>query len=130
MKEEDIIRKAAGSENPFRVPEGYFEDFTTRLMSQLPQTAQTQPAKQKHSISLRPHFLRYAAAAVVILAVGVTFFGTRPSHSSQSAENTQHLAQDASTETFAEMDYNDLDEALDYAMVDNMDITYYLTEAY
>lgn len=128
MKEEDIIRKAAGSENPFRVPEGYFEDFTTRLMSQLPQTAQTQPAKQKRSISLRPHFLRYAAAAVVILAVGVTFFGTR--RNSQSAENAQHLAQDASTETFAEMDYNDLDEALDYAMVDNMDITYYLTEAY
>ena len=33
MKEEDFIRKKYGSGNPFKVPEGYFEQFTSELMS-------------------------------------------------------------------------------------------------
>ena len=28
MKEEDNLLKKVGTENPFRVPEGYFEGFT------------------------------------------------------------------------------------------------------
>ena len=34
-KEDNILRKA-GTGNPFRVPEHYFEDFTQELMSKLP----------------------------------------------------------------------------------------------
>ena len=37
MKEEDFIRKKYGSGNPFKVPEGYFEQFTSELMSKLPE---------------------------------------------------------------------------------------------
>ena len=35
-KEDNILRKA-GTGNPFRVPEHYFEDFTQELMSKLPE---------------------------------------------------------------------------------------------
>ena len=35
-KEDNILRKA-GTRNPFRVPEHYFEDFTQELMSKLPE---------------------------------------------------------------------------------------------
>ena len=35
-KEENILRKV-GTQNPFRVPEHYFEDFTQELMSKLPE---------------------------------------------------------------------------------------------
>ena len=33
---EDIIKEKNGHENPFRVPEGYFNDLTSRIMVQLP----------------------------------------------------------------------------------------------
>jgi len=35
-KEENILRKA-GTGNPFRVPENYFEDFAQELMTKLPE---------------------------------------------------------------------------------------------
>lgn len=35
-KEENILRKV-GTQNPFRVPENYFEDFTQELMNKLPE---------------------------------------------------------------------------------------------
>ena len=37
MKEEDFIRKKYCSGNPFKVPEEYFEQFTSELMSKLPE---------------------------------------------------------------------------------------------
>ena len=37
MKEEDNILKKVGTENAFRVPEGYFENFTSELMNRLPE---------------------------------------------------------------------------------------------
>ena len=36
MKEEQEIIKKCGKGNPFKVPEGYFEDFTRNMMAQLP----------------------------------------------------------------------------------------------
>ena len=33
MKEEDKIQKKIGTENPFRVPEGYFENLTSEAVS-------------------------------------------------------------------------------------------------
>ena len=37
MKEEQDILKKVGTKNPFRVPEGYFENFSQELMSKLPE---------------------------------------------------------------------------------------------
>ena len=37
MSDEEKIRSKIGTENPFKVPEGYFEDFQQRLMSSLPE---------------------------------------------------------------------------------------------
>lgn len=37
MKEEDKIQKKIGTENPFRVPEGYFENLTSEVMNRLPE---------------------------------------------------------------------------------------------
>ena len=37
MKEEDNILKKVGTENAFRVPEGYFENFNSELMNRLPE---------------------------------------------------------------------------------------------
>ena len=52
MKEEDFIRKKYGSGNPFKVPEGYFEQFTSELMSKLPEKEMkpvlSMPSRQRY----------------------------------------------------------------------------------
>ena len=42
-KEETDLLKRCGTENPFTVPEGYFERFTEQLMEKLPER-EAQPA--------------------------------------------------------------------------------------
>lgn len=37
MKEENKILSKVGTRNPFKVPDGYFTDFTQELMSKLPE---------------------------------------------------------------------------------------------
>ena len=37
MKEEDYILKKIGKDNHFQTPEGYFENFTSEMMSRLPE---------------------------------------------------------------------------------------------
>ena len=37
MKEEDEIMKKLGKDNPFTVPEGYFQNFTDEIMGKLPE---------------------------------------------------------------------------------------------
>lgn len=37
MKEEDAILRKVGVENPFQVPEGYFDRLTSEVMSNLPE---------------------------------------------------------------------------------------------
>lgn len=37
MKEENKILSKVGKRNPFKVPDGYFTDFTQELMSKLPE---------------------------------------------------------------------------------------------
>lgn len=37
MKEEDNILKKVGKENAFRVPDGYFDNLTSEVMSRLPE---------------------------------------------------------------------------------------------
>ncbi|MDR0895583.1 MAG: hypothetical protein LBN06_09855 [Prevotellaceae bacterium] len=41
MKEEDHILKKVGRDNPFGVPDGYFDHLTQTVMNQLPEKATT-----------------------------------------------------------------------------------------
>lgn len=110
-KEEQRIDELGGRNNPFRVPEGYFEQFDARLMARLPRTE-----KKAKEVRLMPRLWRYAAAVLIIVGVGSAIIWNRQS-SAPIAYNE---------EVEMEEYYN---EALDYAMVDNMEIAAYLTEA-
>ncbi len=138
MKEEDIIKKLTeGRENPFRVPDGYFEGFTGRLMSRLPVEEpkeqlsvieEQEPQfsvieEQAETTRIRPmlfsHVWRYAAVLLVAVGVGLTFLFTNAEKDS--------LAEGDATEEYQE-DY--INDALDYALIGNTNIEIYLTEAY
>ena len=121
MKEEDIIRQHDSGRRPFTVPEGYFEQFTERLMERLPEK---EAAPKVVRLSIARRLMQYAAAAVLtgcVLGLGVYFYH-------QSATEAQALlSQGDAAEFYGD---EDIEDVLDYEMLDNQHIAYYLTEAY
>ena len=94
-----------GTERPFRVPDGYFDGFSERVMSRIAQRKRRQIV------------WRWVAAAVFVgcIATGGMFFDYKQqatNYRQQTAEDIQYI-----------------EDALDYSMIDNMSIASYLTEA-
>jgi hypothetical protein len=122
--EEKEMQERFGKGNPFRVPEGYFDQLTDRVMAQLPereQQAEQISLSDRHPksrlVALRPWF--YAAACTIaVVVMGVTFL------SHDSAEE-KPLAS-TSTTTNTESQY--IDDAADYVMLDNAEIYACLAE--
>lgn len=118
MNEEEYIRnKMDQRPSPFRVPEGYFEQLSDRIMSRLPQEEPAQQPKPALIRRLRP--LLYAAACVCIAVFSVAIYFNH--HNAEQQTATAALQQQ---DTY----YNDtyIDEAADYAMLDNEEIYYSL----
>ncbi|MDE7377606.1 MAG: hypothetical protein K2N13_01435 [Paraprevotella sp.] len=113
-KEEDIIRRKTGSDTPFKVPEGYFEHFADALTNRLPA-----PRPRRTLLKRLKPAVWYAAAAVCGIAL---CGGLLSVHYTGQADTKSFIAADNDSE-------DSLDELLDYAMTDNMEIAYYLTTA-
>ena len=73
MKEEQEIIRKCGKGTPFKVPEGYFEDFTRNLMAQLPEKGSLEEEQPEPSITpwqrIKP--LLYLAAMFIGMIVCV-----------------------------------------------------------
>ena len=114
-EEEYVKTKMDGRKNPFRVPEDYFDSFADKLMEQLPeQQSVTKNTAERFYARVMP--LRrwmYAAACLLVAVVSaVVWFSQKPV---DTVEQPVHVASSVSTDSY-------LDEAADYAMVDNQDI--------
>ena len=124
MKEEEIISKHLKASNPFRTPDGYFDSFNSRLMQRIAeQPLEVRQAKVVSIHQRRKQFFRYAAAAVLAglcISAGTYFWN-------KDSASTEQVAA-AESYDYANEDY--IDAALDYEMIDNNQIAYYLTEAY
>ena len=115
MNEEQYLIEKAGRENPFRVPEGYFDTLTSQVMSRIdaegkhPQEIYEKPVKAK-LVWLRP--VLYAAASVCALFISVTAY--------------QHFNSptpaDVPTQQVAVYSDEYFEAAADYAMIDNQEI--------
>lgn len=132
MKEEDIIRQHDTGRNPFAVPEGYFRDFDERLMQRLAElsdgvatesggAAASSGPRGKVVVMPVRRWMRYAAAiAVAALCIGGgTYLYNRGTAAEPEADAAELLLSD-----------DNIDEILDYEMLNNNQIAYYLTEAY
>lgn len=129
-QEEKIIRGHDSGRRPFQVPEGYFENFTERMMARVAAESQETGAASRSRVIKLPLWrrtMRYAAAAAVIAAGvgGGWFYSMRTLPGDAPAQLT---AQSELSEFYLTDD--DLNAALDYELVDNEHIAYYLTEAY
>lgn len=129
IKEEEIIRQHDSGQRPFTTPEGYFDSFTSRLMERmeheglLEQPAENPALQSAKVIRLNPmqRLMRYAAAAVVagVCVVAATYLYNHEMSQPQGAELADYV-----------LSNDDIDELLDYEVVNNSQIAYYLTEAY
>lgn len=125
---EDKLRQHVGTKDPFKVPEGYFDTFADRLQSRIDQMpkAEKKPTKR---VRLVPKAWFAAAASIVIVAsVGLSVMV--PKWKTGNAESTKMSSMElakASESEISSMEEAYFDE-LDYAMIDNNEIAYYLTE--
>lgn len=115
MNEEKLIEEKFSKEMPFKVPENYFEEFTARMMSQLPEREARQSRR-------RP--MLWAAACLCTAAMGIGAYlhfnkdvalPTEPSVVEQLAAETAHEG-------------DMFEQATDYMMFDEHDFYAYLSE--
>ena len=125
--EEKEMQERFGKGNPFRVPEGYFDQLTDRVMAQLPereQQAEKISLSGRHPksrlVTLRP-WLYAAACTVAVVVMGLTFY-------SHDVAEEQPLASTSTTNTTTNTESQYIDDAADYVMLDNAEIYACLAE--
>ena len=119
MKEEDNILKKIGTENAFRVPEGYFDNLTSEVMNRLPE--KEKPAFEKREVTMwervKPWVYMtamFAGAALII----------RVASSDPTPATTDRMAAD---EADTEMEY--INMAVDNSMLDDYSLYVYLADS-
>ena len=113
---EDNLKNKLGTENPFRVPDGYFENFASELMERLPDKEKVEISRQPMTWEkVRP--LLYMAAmfvgAMLLIRVAASHY--------TPAENPA-LDEDWDVET----EY--IDMAMESSMLDDYSLYVYLSE--
>ncbi len=113
------LNSSASSQQPFRVPEGYFETLTSRVMAHIPET--TSPAApQRRTLwqIVRPYLSAAAVVAVVAL-------GTKSLQQSVPAAGYQ---QEVQTQVATAADNLLNDELYSYLMLDDQSLYNYSDE--
>ena len=118
MKEEDKILKKVGTENPFRVPDGYFESFTSEMMDRLPEKEKPvillkEPTRWE---KIRPWLYMSAMFIGAALIIRVA-----------SSDRTPAVDRVANDDTEMEIEY--INTALDNSMMDDYSLYVYLVDA-
>lgn len=121
MKEEDEIRRKCGTENPFAVPEGYFENFARQLMDQLPEQAAPAFIETKVTVWQRIKPWLYMAAMFGGLIIGFRYIIEKTADST----NTAGLP---NNETKSQYYDEYIETVIDHSMMDDYTIYCYLTE--
>lgn len=119
--EEGYIRSKAGGRMPFRVPDGYFDSFTSMMMDKLPSQEEAKVVPMRRRRMTVSRTIVSAAACFCIAVFGLTlYYGKSLSEKRpQPSEMIVSSYHKSTADTYE-------DEVVDYAMMDNMDIYAYL----
>lgn len=115
-REENILKERFGKENPFKVPEGYFDHLTERIMENLPeQEIRVIDIRSRQTLWQKLPLRKIAAAVAVVALLGGGSFWTlqHEGNSKVVAHVKQHEQKAVSSEDAA------FNEMADYAMIDN-----------
>jgi len=123
-EEEKLILEKFGKETPFKVPNGFFDDFTKDLMAKLPERQEDASKKKRSAAIIRRISVIITSAAVFIgvCILAVSYLLQKPEQpvvAKQAKDN--HVENINNT-------YNSIDEAAEYTMLDNEDIYAYVSE--
>lgn len=111
----NILDNKHFKENPFRVPEGYFQQMQQEVMAQLPEQRPAMKVQTKRP-RLFLHSAIAAAASVCIAIFGAMIY---KSHLNQETKiNASHV----------KVVHASYDDDSDYIMMDNADIYNYIAE--
>jgi hypothetical protein len=127
LKNKNHILDRIGKENPFTVPEGYFDNLTERVMEKLPEESTNRISFGKISNNKRFFHWCSAIAACTIAILCFRQITLEPN------EANNMLLSNTENSYFDDMSYYDDEEyqndVITYAMLDNQDIYNYLSGA-
>lgn len=115
-REENILKERVGKQNPFKVPDGYFEHLTERIMENLPEQEVPVIDIRSRQTLWQKMPLRKIAAAIAVAALlgGGTFWTLQHEGDSKMlAHAKKHELKTVSSDDAA------FNEMADYAMIDN-----------
>ena len=117
MREEENILKKVGTENPFKVPEGYFENLTSEIMAFIPEETPTKVVKMP---TLWDRMKPWANMAAMFVGAAMLI---RIGSSSNEPAITNQLALD---DNELEMEY--ISTIVDGAMMDDYSLYMFLSD--
>ncbi|MEL5893232.1 hypothetical protein AAE250_06965 [Bacteroides sp. GD17] len=119
MKEEDKIKNKIGTENPFRVPDGYFENLTSEVMNRLPEKEKLAVVQKESTMWERVRPWLYMTAMFIGAALII-----RVASTDRTTPGGNNLAAD---DTDTEMEY--INMAVENSMLDDYSLYVYLADS-
>jgi hypothetical protein len=98
MNKKIIKLEETGKENPFKVPEGYFDNFTARIMNQLPEKATEEPKVISFWERAKPWMYMAAMFAGIALMVKLFTISSKPTNGHENSK--LNLTSSADIEAF------------------------------
>lgn len=125
---EDKLKQHIGMNEPFKVPEGYFDSFADRLQARIDQMPKVEKPARRFQLVPKAWFAA-AASIVIVASVGLSVMvqnGKGGELENPSAAQSELTGMADNGIAFSDEAY--FNEEMDYAMIDNNEIAYYLTE--
>ena len=111
MSEDNNLRQRIGNRTPYKVPDGFFDGFTSVMMQRI--ADEEVRRLRRRAVRMRRFVVSAAAAAIVLAFVSVTYYFDKSERQFEARQQSQEKY---------------IDDLCDYAMVDNAEIYNYLAE--
>lgn len=122
MKEDTELKKKIGKENPFKVPEGYFENIVPEIMKQLPEAEAQESVEITMWERVKPWVYMVAMFCGLMFGLRVMMMD-KPVNKEMNTDNV------SMTDSLDGIPDEYIDPILDQAMMDDYTLYMYLTDA-
>lgn len=122
MKEDTELKNRLGNENPFKVPEGYFENIVPEIMKQLPEAKVQESSEISMWEKVKPWVYMVAMFCGLMFGLRVMMMDKPLSRDTVSSNVSM-------TDTVQGIPDEYIDPILDQAMMDDYTLYMYLTDA-
>lgn len=122
MKEDTELKNRVGKENPFKVPEGYFENIVPEIMKQLPEAEVQEEVEVTMWERVKPWVY------MVAMFCGL-MFGLRVMMNDRPVSTGINAGDVSMTDSVQGIPDEYIDPILDQAMMDDYTLYMYLTDA-